>query len=66
MKYETAEMILITVLTLIICWQGWLVHDLREETAQQKANIKQLEENQKRMADTEMSIIKYIYTGDES
>ena len=63
---DKAKMFLLTVLTAIICWQGWLIRDLREENAEQARQIKQLEVNQQRLADTEMSIIKYIYTGDES
>ena len=62
---DKAELFLLTVLTVIICWQGWLITDLRTENAEQRREIKQLEENQKRLADTEMAIIKYIHTGAE-
>ena len=54
---DWAQIILAVVLTGVVCWQGWLIKDLREQNATQEASINQLVDQQKKIVeiDTEQT-----------
>ena len=48
---DWAQIILSVVLTGIVCWQGWLIKDLREQNAAREVGIAKIAEQQKEIVE---------------